>query len=89
MVSDELVVAVVAVVASSFYLMGKVVVRGRGDSSPPISLGEEKEPQYSMQVQHLSRTSSQHGLKERFTQYLPVMFRGSSIMWDTNIFPIL
>ena len=29
MVSDELVVAVVAVVASGFYLIGKVVVRGR------------------------------------------------------------
>ena len=29
MLSDELVVAVVAVVASSFYLIGKVVVRGR------------------------------------------------------------
>ena len=59
------------------------------DSSPPINLGEEKELQYSMQVLHSSRTSSQHGLKERSTQYLPVMSRGSSIMCDTNIFLIL
>ena len=36
MLSDELVVAVVAVVAASFYLIGKVVVRGRDGCSLPL-----------------------------------------------------
>ena len=37
MLSDELVVVVVAVVASSFYLMGKVVVRGRDGGAKATS----------------------------------------------------
>ena len=35
--SDELVVAVVAVVAASFYLIGKVVVSGRDVLSPSLA----------------------------------------------------